>query len=179
VSLLRSRYETEHFFDEMFAAGGPTAVRPHYRRLAERLESLPGAEFDQRRAAVDAAFLRRGVTFTVYNDSQGTERIFPFDLIPRIIPDAEWRRIEAGLVQRLHALNLFLDDVYHGQKILKDGVVPPALILGAKHFRREFMNFNVPRVSTFMSAALTSSATTAATTLSWRTTSGVHPARAT
>ena len=145
MSLLRSRYETEHFFDEMFAAGGPTAVRPHYRRLAERLESLPGAEFDPRRAAVDAAFLRRGVTFTVYNDSQGTERIFPFDLIPRIIPDAEWRRIEAGLVQRLHALNLFLDDVYHGQKILKDGVVPPALILGAKHFRREFMNFNVPR----------------------------------
>ncbi|MFM9030295.1 MAG: circularly permuted type 2 ATP-grasp protein, partial [Opitutaceae bacterium] len=145
MSLLRSPYETEHFFDEMFTAGGPAAVRPHYRRLAERLESLPGAEFDQRRAAVDAAFLRRGVTFTVYNDSQGTERIFPFDLIPRIIPDAEWRRIEAGLVQRLHALNLFLDDVYHGQKILKDGVVPPALILGAKHFRREFMNFNVPR----------------------------------
>jgi len=145
VSLLRTSYETEIFFDEMFASGGASAVRPHYRRLADRLGELPEAEFDQRRAAVDAAFLRRGVTFTVYNDSQGTERIFPFDLIPRIIPDAEWRRIEAGLVQRLHALNCFLEDVYHGQKVLKDGIVPPALILGARHFRREFMNFNVPR----------------------------------
>ncbi|MBL9188587.1 MAG: circularly permuted type 2 ATP-grasp protein [Opitutaceae bacterium] len=123
-------------------AGG---TRPHYHRLAERLGRLPEDEFNRRRAAVDSAFLRRGVTFTVYNDTQGTERIFPFDLIPRIIPDHEWRRIEAGLIQRLHALNLFLDDVYHGQKCLKDKIVPAALILGAKHFRREFMNFSVPR----------------------------------
>jgi uncharacterized circularly permuted ATP-grasp superfamily protein len=94
---------------------------------------------------VMSAFFIRGVTFTVYNDSQGTERIFPFDLIPRIIPATEWRRIEAGLVQRLAALNLFLDDIYHGQKVLKDKVVPASLILGAKHFRREFMNFSVPR----------------------------------
>ncbi|MBL9209972.1 MAG: circularly permuted type 2 ATP-grasp protein [Opitutaceae bacterium] len=120
-------------------------VRPHYRRLAERLGTLSETEFDQRRAAVDLAFLRRGVTFTVYSDSQGTERIFPFDLIPRIIPAAEWKRIEAGLIQRLTALNLFLDDIYHGQKALKDRIVPAALILGAKHFRREFMNFSVPK----------------------------------
>jgi uncharacterized circularly permuted ATP-grasp superfamily protein len=106
---------------------------------------LSEAEFDQRRAAVDLAFLRRGVTFTVYSDSQGTERIFPFDLIPRIIPAAEWKRIEAGLIQRLTALNMFLDDIYHGQKALKDRIVPAALILGAKHFRREFMNFSVPK----------------------------------
>ncbi|MBL9203089.1 MAG: circularly permuted type 2 ATP-grasp protein [Opitutaceae bacterium] len=129
----------------MVATSEPGGVRPHYHRLAERLGRLEVDEFDRRRAAVDAAFLRRGVTFTVYNDAQGTERIFPFDLIPRIIPDKEWRRIEAGLIQRLHALNLFLDDVYHGQKCLKDKIVPPALILGAKHFRREFMNFSVPR----------------------------------
>src|SRR4051812_4849524 len=120
-------------------------VRPHYRRLAERLSRLEETEFDQRRAAVDLAFLRRGVTFTVYNNSEGTERIFPFDLIPRIIPSKEWARLEAGLAQRLMALNLFLDDIYHGQKVLKDKIVPAALILGAKHFRREFMNFSVPR----------------------------------
>jgi uncharacterized circularly permuted ATP-grasp superfamily protein len=147
VSLLRSSYETAAFFDEMFvaAAGSGGGVRPHYRRLADRLGTLSETEFDQRRAAVDLAFLRRGVTFTVYSDSQGTERIFPFDLIPRIIPSAEWKRIELGLIQRLTALNLFLDDVYHGQKVLKDRIVPAALILGARHFRREFMNFPVPR----------------------------------
>lgn len=146
MSILNPHYDRGRFFDEMFAGeNGTASVRPHYKKLAERLGTIAPAEFDQRRAAVDLALLRRGVTFTVYNDSQGTERIFPFDLIPRVIPALEWRRIEAGLVQRLHALNLFLDDVYHGQKVLKDKIVPPALVLGAKHFRREFMNFSVPR----------------------------------
>ena len=143
MSILSSTYDSGAFFDEMFTGGGE--VRPHYRRLAERLGTLPESEFDQRRAAVDLAFLRRGVTFTVYNDAEGTERIFPFDLIPRIIPAQEWSRIEAGLIQRITALNLFLHDLYHGQKILKDKVVPAAQVLSAKHFRREFMNFSVPR----------------------------------
>lgn len=145
MSLINSHYESGTFFDEMFTSGNGGAVRPHYRRLAERLTTLPESDFDQRRAAVDLAFLRRGVTFTVYNDSQGTERIFPFDLIPRVIPAAEWKRIELGLIQRMTALNLFLHDIYHDQKILKDKIVPPVLILGGKHFRREFMNFSVPR----------------------------------
>ena len=144
MSILSNTYDVAKFFDEMFATG-PADVRAHYRRLAARLGTLPLAEFDQRRAAVDLAFLRRGVTFTVYSDSQGTERIFPFDLIPRIIPNTEWKRIEAGLIQRITALNLFLDDIYHGQKCLKDKIVPAQLILGAKHFRREFMNCPVPR----------------------------------
>jgi uncharacterized circularly permuted ATP-grasp superfamily protein len=143
MALLSSTYDIGGFFDEMFAEG--SAVRPQYSRLAERLGSLPEADFDQRRAAVDLAFLRRGVTFTVYHDTRGTERIFPFDLIPRIIPASEWSRIEAGLVQRVTALNLFLHDIYHEQKILRDQVVPAAQILSARHFRREFMNFAVPR----------------------------------
>ena len=143
MSLLNNPYDSGVFFDEMFATAN--SVRPHYRRLAGRLDTLPDTEFEERRAAVDLAFLRRGVTFTVYNDSQGTERIFPFDLIPRVIPATEWQRIEAGLIQRLTALNLFLHDIYHGQKALKDKIVPAALILGAKHFRREFMNCSVPR----------------------------------
>jgi len=143
VSLFRTSYDSGPFFDEMFVAGGE--VRPHYQKLNDRLATLPEQEFERRRAAVDLAFLRRGVTFTVYNDSEGTERIFPFDLIPRVIPSAEWDRIEAGLIQRITALNLFLHDLYHEQKIIKDKVVPAAQILSAKHFRREFMNFSVPR----------------------------------
>jgi uncharacterized circularly permuted ATP-grasp superfamily protein len=142
VSLLSNPYDPGEFFDEMYAATGE--VRPHYRSLVERLGTLPLPEFDRRRAAVDLAFLRRGVTFTVYNDSEGTERIFPFDLIPRIIPAKEWSRLEAGLIQRITALNLFLHDLYHDQKIMKDNVIPAAQILSAKHFRREFMNFSVP-----------------------------------
>jgi len=142
VSLLSNPYDPGDFFDEMYSGGGE--VRPHYRSLVERLGTLPLPEFERRRAAVDLAFLRRGVTFTVYNDSEGTERIFPFDLIPRIIPAKEWSRLEAGLIQRITALNLFLHDLYHKQKIIKDGVIPAAQILSAKHFRREFMNFAVP-----------------------------------
>ena len=143
VSILSSTYEAGDFFDEMVGDDGQ--VRPHYRRLTERLATLPEAEFAQRRAAVDLAFLSRGVTFTVYGDNEGTERIFPFDLIPRIIPNSEWKGIEAGLAQRITALNLFLHDIYHEQKILADKVVPASLVLGAKNFRREFMNFNVPK----------------------------------
>ena len=89
--------------------------------------------------------MRGGVTFTVYNDNQGTDRIFPFDLVPRVIPDSEWQKIEKGLIQRITALNLFLHDIYHGQKILKDRIIPPHYIIGAKHFRREFMGFDVPK----------------------------------
>ena len=142
MSLLSNPYDPGEFFDEMYEASG--VVRPHYRSLVERLGTLPLPEFERRRAAVDLAFLRRGVTFTVYNDSEGTERIFPFDLIPRIIPAREWSRLEAGLIQRITALNLFLHDLYHEQKIMKDNVIPAAQILSAKHFRREFMNFSVP-----------------------------------
>lgn len=140
---LLEKYQPEDFFDEMFTS--EREVRPHYRQLFERLLSLDTEEFDQRRAAVDAAFLRQGITFTVYSDEQGTERIFPFDLIPRVIPASEWEKIEAGLKQRITALNLFLHDIYHEQRIVKEGVIPASYILGAKHFRPEFMHFNVPR----------------------------------
>ena len=141
--MLLNNYQTEDFFDEMFASDG--VVRPHYQRVADRLHLLDESEHRRKQTAVDLAFMRGGVTFTVYNDDQGTERIFPFDLMPRVIPDTEWQRIEKGLIQRITALNLFLHDIYHEQKILKDRVIPPHYILGAKHFRREFMGFNVPK----------------------------------
>ncbi|CAN5747698.1 circularly permuted type 2 ATP-grasp protein [soil metagenome] len=138
-----SDYEVGEFFDEMFAA--PGVVRPHYSKLLERYKQMPRAEFDRKRALAASTFLTQGITFTVYNDDQGTERIFPFDLIPRIIPAQEWETVERGLVQRITALNLFLHDIYHSQSILRDGVIPKDIIWQATHFRPEFMHFDVPR----------------------------------
>jgi uncharacterized circularly permuted ATP-grasp superfamily protein len=129
-------------FDEMIGADGE--LRPHYRRIHELWSRLPAEHMVERRRAVDSAFLRQGITFNVYGDAAGSERIFPFDLLPRLVTAAEWKTIEAGLVQRITALNLFLHDVYHEQRILKDGVIPPYYVLSARHFRREFMGFEVP-----------------------------------
>ena len=136
-------YDPENFFDEMI--GDRRGRAPHYRRFRELFQSLTPEEFDHKRQSVDLAFLRQGITFNVYGDSAGTEKIFPFDLLPRIIPAKEWEFLERGLAQRITALNLFLHDIYHEQKILKDGVIPPFYILSGKHFRREFVNFNVPK----------------------------------
>lgn len=130
-------------FDEMF--GRSACMAPHYRKLFEAFTQIPPEEFQTKRHSVDLAFLRQGVTFNVYGDARGAERIFPFDLVPRIIPAREWEFLERGLVQRITALNLFLHDLYHEQKILKDGVIPPHYVLSGKHFRREFVNFNVPK----------------------------------
>ncbi|MFM8420927.1 MAG: circularly permuted type 2 ATP-grasp protein [Verrucomicrobiota bacterium] len=127
----------------MFSA--PEQVRRHYERFSRLFGELTPEEFEERRNDVDLAFLRQGVTFNVYGDSQGTERIFPYDLIPRIISASEWDHLERGLVQRITALNLFLHDIYHDQRILKDGVIPPFYVLSARHFRREFAQFQVPK----------------------------------
>src|SRR6266481_5591210 len=136
-------YMTESFFDEMFESVGN--VRPHYRKLFDRYGGMSIKDFEKKRAAADNAFLSQGVTFTVYSDQEGTERIFPFDLIPRIIPRKEWEHVENGLGQRITALNLFLRDIYHEQKIVKDGVIPEEIIRSALHFRPEFMGFDVPK----------------------------------
>jgi uncharacterized circularly permuted ATP-grasp superfamily protein len=120
-------------------------TRAHYSQLAALFGNLSPEEFEHRRQSLDLAFLRQGVTFNVYGDSRGTEKIFPFDLVPRIIPATEWEHLERGLKQRITALNLFLHDIYHDQKILQDGVIPPYYILSGRHFRREFVNFQVPK----------------------------------
>jgi uncharacterized circularly permuted ATP-grasp superfamily protein len=124
---------------------GDGSVRQHYRLFRELFQSLTPKEFEIKRQSVDIAFLRQGITFNVYGDSAGTEKIFPFDLLPRIIPAKEWEMLERGLAQRITALNLFLHDIYHEQKILTDGVIPPYYVLSGRHFRREFVNFNVPK----------------------------------
>jgi uncharacterized circularly permuted ATP-grasp superfamily protein len=138
-----SDYQVGDFFDEMFA--GPGVVRPHYSKLFARFKEMEREEFERKRALAASTFLTQGVTFTVYNDDQGTERIFPFDLVPRIVPAEEWELVERGLVQRITALNLFLHDIYHEQNILRDGVIPKQIVWEAAHFRPEFMHFDVPR----------------------------------
>jgi len=135
------------FFDEMFAAENGEArleARPHYRVLAEQLQALSPAAFEERRKAADQVFLTQGITFTVYSERDNIERIFPFDLVPRVIPNAEWRRLERGLQQRVIALNMFLRDVYHEQRIVHDGVIPAHLVYGAKNYRREMIGVDVP-----------------------------------
>ena len=123
----------------------PGVPRPHYQALFRTLLELPAEELKKSQQAADLSFLHQGITFTVYGNEQGTERVFPNDLIPRIIPGPEWQRIEAGLTQRITALNLFLQDIYHQGNILSDGVVPRELIYSCKHFRREMRGLPVPR----------------------------------
>jgi uncharacterized circularly permuted ATP-grasp superfamily protein len=129
-------------YDEMFAADG--SVRAHYAALAESLSGLPAEELQRRQQACETSFLHQGITFTVYSDKQATERIIPTDLFPRIVTAAEWERIEAGLKQRILALNHFLKDVYSDGRVLKDGLVPRSMIYGSKHYRREMRGLPVP-----------------------------------
>ena len=136
-------YQVNGGFDEMLDMH--KGVRGHYRKFHKLFKSVSPGEFDAKRQAVDTAFLRQGITFNVYGDAAGAEKIFPFDMIPRIIPAKEWEYLERGLAQRITALNLFLHDIYHEQKILKDGVIPEFYVLSARHFRREFVNFEVPK----------------------------------
>ena len=137
------KYEVDGLFDEMFAA--PGEPRPHYRAVAERLQGMGPAAFARRVRMADVTFRNQGITFTVYSDQRGVEKIFPFDLVPRIVPADEWETIERGLAQRITALNLFCQDIYHEQHILRERVIPPELIYGAKMFRREMFHVNVPR----------------------------------
>src|SRR5687767_15696632 len=124
---------------------GPGQPRAHYEAVLERLTTLGKAAFEKRRRMADVTFRNQGITFTVYKDAAGVEKIFPFDLVPRIIPAHEWETIERGLIQRITALNLFCHDIYHEQRILKEGIIPPELIYGAKMFRREMFGVKVPR----------------------------------
>ncbi|VTS06641.1 circularly permuted type 2 ATP-grasp protein [Tuwongella immobilis] len=130
-------------FDEMFDQFGQT--RPHYFPMLEQLEQLGRSSLEEQARLADNMMRQQGITFTVYGRSQGVDRIIPFDPIPRIIPHDEWAMIEAGLKQRVHALNLFVHDVYHDRRILKDGWVPADLVLGASGYRREMNGIQVPQ----------------------------------
>ena len=138
-------YSVDHFFDEMFIDKEGKNPRPHYERIFKRLDSLTESEISDRRQQADTSFLEHGITFTVYGEEGGTERIFPFDPIPRVIPESEWSVVERGLRQRIIALNLFLNDIYHDGKIIKDGIIPEEIIRSSKNFRPEMDGFEPPQ----------------------------------
>ncbi len=142
-SLPFANYQLDAAYDEMFSE--PGEPRRQYEALYRRLLELPPAELKQRQQTADMGFLNQGITFTVYGHGEGTEKIFPYDLLPRIITSDEWARIEKGLTQRIIALNLFLKDIYHDGKILNDGLVPRDLVYSCKHYRREMRGIRVRR----------------------------------
>jgi len=118
--------------------------RPAYRRLFERLNELGPGELERRHGLAMQMFRNHGITFAVYPDAQGNEKVFPFDIIPRVLSAATWKRLEAGLKQRLTALNLFLDDVYGAKLILKQRAIPPEIVLGSSLYLREVEGLPVP-----------------------------------
>jgi uncharacterized circularly permuted ATP-grasp superfamily protein len=135
-------YHTEGFYDEMFNT--ENHVRPHARVVQEIIEALSDGQLLRYKHAAERLLLQLGITFNVYGDSAGAERIFPFDLIPRIIPADEWKYLERGLKQRIHALNAFIDDIYHDQKILKDGAIPAEVVTSAVSYRKQCHGLNPP-----------------------------------
>ena len=130
------------FYNEMYEPDG--AVRAHYRAFADWLKDTPPAKIAQDRHAADLLFHRVGITFAVYGEASGTERLIPFDIVPHIIPGAEWEKLAAGLRQRVKTLNLFLHDIYHEQKILAAGKIPRAQIENNSQFRAEMVGVDVP-----------------------------------
>jgi uncharacterized circularly permuted ATP-grasp superfamily protein len=138
-----AQYLLDGAYDEMFAA--EKELHPHYAPLVELLTNLPQEEIQRRKQEADLSFLNQGITFTVYGQEEGTERIFPYDLLPRIITGEEWARVERGLTQRITALNLFLKDIYNEGRILKDNVVPRELVYSCPQFRRQMCGLQVPR----------------------------------
>ncbi len=135
-------YDLEGFYDELINEEG--IPRPGVQLLVDRIESLRGGDLALRKKAAEALLLKMGITFNVYGRDEGTEKIFPFDLIPRIISSDDWLRIEAGLKQRIFALNEFLQDIYNDKKILKDKVIPEDLILSSQTYRKECEGFTPP-----------------------------------
>jgi len=142
VNTLDADYKVNGFYDEMLAAAGQP--RAAYRRLYEHLQQLGPRELARRHDLAIQMFRNHGITFAVYPDAQGTEKVFPFDIIPRVISAQTWRRLEAGLKQRLAALNLFLDDVYSRKLILNQRAVPPETVLSSPQYLREVEGLPVP-----------------------------------
>lgn len=139
---LQPHHAVAQHFDELYAPGGEPW--PHYEPLAETLSRLGRDDILGRVQAINTALLQRGVTFTVYADAAGTERVFPFDVIPRILTAGEWSRIERGIAQRVRALNAFIYDIYHSERILREKRVPRELVYSSKNYNREMIDVDVP-----------------------------------
>ncbi|MDF0676719.1 MAG: circularly permuted type 2 ATP-grasp protein [Nitrospira sp.] len=138
-----SHYDPEGFYDELYEEKGQP--RPGSTLLLRKFASLPEGELKKRQEAAERVILNMGMTFGVYGSDDRHEQIFPFDIVPRIVSASDWEHIESGLCQRMRALNLFIDDVYHDQKILKNGVIPNDLIYSSKGFLQPCMGLHPPR----------------------------------
>ncbi|MCR9292209.1 MAG: circularly permuted type 2 ATP-grasp protein [bacterium] len=136
-------YQTEGFHDELFNNRGQP--RPGAQVLVDFIDSLPEGKLRERQGAIERALHRMGITFAVYGDESGTEKIFPFDIVPRIVEAFEWNHIAAGLKQRIRALNLFIDDIYNEQDVLKDQIIPIELVTAAASFRRQCIGLRPPK----------------------------------
>ncbi len=139
----RTAYQSGAAFDEMFESDGQP--RAQCARFVERLDAIPDVELQQRQKAAELNLHNMGITFAVYGHEDGTEKVWPFDLVPRIIDAEEWSKVERGLRQRIRALNMFINDIYNEQKILKEGVIPEELILSATTLRPQMMGFTPPQ----------------------------------
>ena len=137
-------YETQGFYDETFQGEG-LGPRPGAAPLVQRIEALSEGELLRRQQAAEAALLNLGITFNVYGNEEGQERIFPFDIVPRIVEPEDWRTIDQGLKQRIRALNLFLDDVYHDARIVKEGIVPEAVVRSGRNLLPQCEGLDPPR----------------------------------
>ncbi len=140
-NLIQSYLVDMNTYDEMY---NNSSIRDHYKNTVEFLEKLSIDDLNKKEEFAKRLFMSQGVTFTVYSSGEGIEKIFPFDIIPRIITSSEWDFIEKGIKQRLKALNFFLKDIYNNQFIIKDGVVPAEMIYSCPHYLREMQNFPVP-----------------------------------
>ncbi|AGF76697.1 hypothetical protein UWK_00110 [Desulfocapsa sulfexigens DSM 10523] len=136
-------YDPEDYYDELIDDTGKP--RPGVQLLVDKIESLPEGDLAMRQREAEALLLKMGITFNVYGRDEGTEKIFPFDIIPRIVSGSDWQQIENGLKQRIFALNEFLQDIYNGKKILKDKIIPEDLILSSRTYRKECEGFTPPR----------------------------------
>ncbi len=136
-------YQVDAFHDEMFVVGGKP--RNHAQALSAKLSEMSMADLQEHRQTAETALRSLGITFSVYGEDGAEERIMPFDVIPRIIAGEEWAQLEAGLKQRITALNLFLEDIYHDQKIIKDGIIPADVIYSSKGYLKECIGFSPPK----------------------------------
>ncbi len=136
-------YKPENFYDEFFEK--PGLPRAEVKKLVDRIHSFPDTELANRQKAAEAAFMQMGITFGVYGDKKGLEKIIPFDIIPRIINARDWSLVERGVTQRVFALNKFIHDIYNDQKIIKDGVISRELILSSVAYRKECQGLNPPK----------------------------------
>jgi len=135
------QYQTGEFYDEMLQGNKP---KDHYRLLYSILKQFSEAEFKEKHELAQSSFLRQGITFTVYGEDGGTERTMPFDFVPIIIPGEKWEIIEKGMKQRVEALNLFLEDVYHEQEIIKAGIIPKELVEQNCYYYKQVAGINIP-----------------------------------